>query len=65
MRTVERSNCATAGCLTIPRTIGGTSGRIVTLYFWTAPRNSSMSKRGMLTIVEPLARPSLMITTRP
>ena len=64
-RTLERSNCATAGCFTSPRTMGGTSGRTVTRCFWTRPRNSTRSKRGIVTTVLPLARHSFMMTTRP
>ena len=45
--------------------MGGTSGRIVTRYFWTFVRNSIMSKRGMTRMVPPPARPSIMITTMP
>ena len=45
--------------------MGGTSGRMVTLCFWTRPRNSARSKRGMETMVPPPASPSIMITTIP
>ena len=65
IRIRERSNSSTAGFFTMPSTMGGTSGAVVTRYFSSAPRNSRNSNRGMLTTVPPRDSVSIMITTIP
>lgn len=55
--TDEMSYLATKGLLTMVRTMGGTKGPIVTLYFCISSRNGTMSNFCMMRMAAPTRNP--------